>query len=308
MIKRMSKFKMREDADKNDVNETTQDDEDDDAHDDDEKVQDENDDEHDVDEKAQDDDEEQSESDDDGDDFVHPKLTTHDDDIIHEEEMMKGIISIYQFTHPLIFHHRWTKIVQATRIKELCDPNSVILDWSTTELGCIIWIRLNRLNPNQATGVDDIFGHHLKPPSSLILCNSHLEPSFNCTKSIALQTTISSHHSNQQPPISARLPLQAPCHKIFSTLFVEWLELPGVQKKRSGKEPRFYQCSISENETRQAGKTTSTGSKTHKKSASQSAPVEETMQTTDVFEAHAHQEFEKAVHDLTSRRRGPTSS
>ncbi|GJV10293.1 hypothetical protein Tco_1351834 [Tanacetum coccineum] len=62
-----------EDADKNDVNETTQDDE--------------NDDEHDVDEKAQDDDdEEQTESDDDGDDFVHPKLTTHDDDIIHEEE------------------------------------------------------------------------------------------------------------------------------------------------------------------------------------------------------------------------------
>ncbi|GJS07636.1 hypothetical protein Tco_0364432 [Tanacetum coccineum] len=34
------------------------------------------------------------------------------------------------------------------------------------------------------------------------------------------------------------------------------------------------------------------GSKTHKQSASQSAPVEETMQTTDVFEAPAHQEFE----------------
>ncbi|GKF01815.1 hypothetical protein Tco_0028738 [Tanacetum coccineum] len=33
-----------------------------------------------------DDDEEQTESDDDGDDFVHPKLTTHDDDIIHEED------------------------------------------------------------------------------------------------------------------------------------------------------------------------------------------------------------------------------
>ncbi|GJY14507.1 hypothetical protein Tco_0384929 [Tanacetum coccineum] len=30
--------------------------------------------------------EELTESDDDGDDFVHPKLTTHDDDIIHEEE------------------------------------------------------------------------------------------------------------------------------------------------------------------------------------------------------------------------------
>ncbi|GKC46823.1 hypothetical protein Tco_1064545 [Tanacetum coccineum] len=32
------------------------------------------------------DDEEQTESEDDGDDFIHPKLTTHDDEIIHEEE------------------------------------------------------------------------------------------------------------------------------------------------------------------------------------------------------------------------------
>ncbi|GJR43826.1 hypothetical protein Tco_1311929 [Tanacetum coccineum] len=53
----------------------------------------------------------------------------------------------------------------------------------------------------------------------------------------------------------------------------------------------------SETTTTTAGKTTTTGSKTHKKSASQSAPVEETMQTTDVFEAPAHQEFETGVHD-----------
>ncbi|GJU15946.1 hypothetical protein Tco_1143912 [Tanacetum coccineum] len=53
----------------------------------------------------------------------------------------------------------------------------------------------------------------------------------------------------------------------------------------------------SETTTTTAGKTTTTGSKTHKQSASQSAPVEETMQTTNVFEALAHQEFEKGVHD-----------
>ncbi|GKC18508.1 hypothetical protein Tco_1020658 [Tanacetum coccineum] len=45
-----------------------------------------------------------------------------------------------------------------------------------------------------------------------------------------------------------------------------------------------------------AGKTT-TSSKTYKQSASQSAPVEETMQSTDVFKAPAHQEFEIGVHD-----------
>ncbi|GKE66852.1 hypothetical protein Tco_1521013 [Tanacetum coccineum] len=62
-----------EDEDKNDVNETTQDDEDDNEHKDDEQAQD-------I------DDEEQTESEDDGDDFIHPKLTTHDDEIIREEE------------------------------------------------------------------------------------------------------------------------------------------------------------------------------------------------------------------------------
>ncbi|GJV63413.1 hypothetical protein Tco_1474241 [Tanacetum coccineum] len=56
----------------------------------------------------------------------------------------------------------------------------------------------------------------------------------------------------------------------------------GVQKKASGKEPASTSAP-SETTTKTAGKTTSTGSKTHKKSASQSAPVEETMQTTDVF-------------------------
>ncbi|GJW35301.1 hypothetical protein Tco_0058221 [Tanacetum coccineum] len=58
-----------EDEAKNDDNETTQDDEDDDVHDDDENAQ-------------NDDDEAQTESEDDGDDFIHPKLTTHDDEII----------------------------------------------------------------------------------------------------------------------------------------------------------------------------------------------------------------------------------
>ncbi|GKB99962.1 hypothetical protein Tco_0986099 [Tanacetum coccineum] len=47
----------------------------------------EDDDEHDDDKKADDDDDEElTESDEDGDEFVHPKLTTHDDEIIHEED------------------------------------------------------------------------------------------------------------------------------------------------------------------------------------------------------------------------------
>ncbi|GKC51372.1 hypothetical protein Tco_1074117, partial [Tanacetum coccineum] len=55
-----------QDEDKNEVDENVQDD-DDDA-------------------KSGDDDEAQTESEDDGDDFIHPKLTTHDDETTHEEE------------------------------------------------------------------------------------------------------------------------------------------------------------------------------------------------------------------------------
>ncbi|GJZ59772.1 hypothetical protein Tco_0615588 [Tanacetum coccineum] len=69
----------------------------------------------------------------------------------------------------------------------------------------------------------------------------------------------------------------------------------GSKRRRSGKEPESTSAPR-ETTTTTAGKTT-TGSKTHKQSASQSAPVEETMQTTDVFEAPAHQEFETGVHD-----------
>ncbi|GJR03320.1 hypothetical protein Tco_0526304 [Tanacetum coccineum] len=69
----------------------------------------------------------------------------------------------------------------------------------------------------------------------------------------------------------------------------------GSKRRRSGKEPESTSA-LRENTTTTAGKTT-TGSKTHKQSASQSALVEETMQSTDVFEAPTHQEVETGIHD-----------
>ncbi|GJZ56907.1 hypothetical protein Tco_0612401 [Tanacetum coccineum] len=66
-----------QDKDKNEDDENVQDDDDDAKSGDDElKSQDDQD----------DDDEAQTESEDDGDDFIHPKLTTHDDETTHEEE------------------------------------------------------------------------------------------------------------------------------------------------------------------------------------------------------------------------------
>ncbi|GKB22739.1 hypothetical protein Tco_0862140 [Tanacetum coccineum] len=69
----------------------------------------------------------------------------------------------------------------------------------------------------------------------------------------------------------------------------------GSKRRRSGKEPESTSA-LREMTTTTAEKTT-TSSKTHKQSASQSALVEETMQTTDIFEAPAHQEFETGVYD-----------
>ncbi|GJY21476.1 hypothetical protein Tco_0394042 [Tanacetum coccineum] len=70
-----------------------------------------------------------------------------------------------------------------------------------------------------------------------------------------------------------------------------------IMQKEEGQEKNSESTSAPrEKTTTTAGKTT-TGSKTHKQSASQSAPVEETMQSTDVFEAPAHQEFEIGAHD-----------
>ncbi|GKF86379.1 hypothetical protein Tco_0254206, partial [Tanacetum coccineum] len=67
------------------------------------------------------------------------------------------------------------------------------------------------------------------------------------------------------------------------------------KRRRSGKDPESTSAPREKIITI-AGKTT-ISSKTHKQFASQSAPVEETRQSTDVFEAPAHQVFETSVHD-----------
>ncbi|GKD80602.1 hypothetical protein Tco_1347441 [Tanacetum coccineum] len=69
----------------------------------------------------------------------------------------------------------------------------------------------------------------------------------------------------------------------------------GSKRRRSGKEPDSTSAP-SETTTKTAGKTTSTGSKTHRKSASQSAPVEEVMQMAEVFAAPEHQELPSPDH------------
>ncbi|GKB61271.1 hypothetical protein Tco_0917457, partial [Tanacetum coccineum] len=221
-----------EDADKNDVNETTQDDEDDDEHDDDEKAQD-------------DDDEEQTESDDDGDDFVHPKLTTHDDEIIHEEDTdeddsrisssddedsdnevegtnVEGAKSDEDATYE---EDQENEAVEDTNT-DLDGRNNVMTDVILPQVQATqeiedTYVTLtpvnpdgqqqsssvssgfisNMLNPNQDTGVDDIFGQHTEATSLIDTpVIAIMEPSFTAQTNrpptpypLVIQT--------QQPPI-----------------------------------------------------------------------------------------------------------
>ncbi|GKA37160.1 hypothetical protein Tco_0723725, partial [Tanacetum coccineum] len=222
-----------EDAGKNDVDETTQDDEDDDDHDDDEKVQD--DDEHEVDETVQEDDEEeQTESDDDGDDFVHPKLTTHDDEIIHEEDTDEDDSSISSSDEEDSDNDvEGANVAGAKSDEDATDEkdqgNEAVKDTNTDLDGrdkvmtdvedthvtltpvnpdgqqqsssVSSGFVSNMLNPNQDTGVDDIFRQHTEATSLIdTSVTAIMEPSFTAQINrpptphpIVIQT--------QQPPI-----------------------------------------------------------------------------------------------------------
>ncbi|GKD58408.1 hypothetical protein Tco_1295917 [Tanacetum coccineum] len=194
-----------EDEDKNDDNKTTQDDEDDDVNEDNETTQDDEDDDlHDDDENTQDDDDEaQTESKDDGDDFIHPKLTTHDDEIIHEEETDEDD------TFDLIVHtpsrisssddedsdnevermdvegaksDEDATYVEATQ--EIEDTHVTLTPVNPDGQQHSSFISFgfvsNVLNPNQDTGVDDIFGQHAEATSLIDTpVTAIMEPSFS---------------------------------------------------------------------------------------------------------------------------------
>ncbi|GJZ39412.1 hypothetical protein Tco_0585975 [Tanacetum coccineum] len=181
----------------------------------------------------------------------------------------------------------------------------------------------NMLNLNQDTGVDDIFQQHTGATSFIdTSVTAIMEPSFtaqinrpptphpivinrphNTTESVEdnLKTqTNKFNNAKRSPPF---LITYGDTSQLKDLEMVQMMiKKPSAWKhtvpkeEGQGKEPASTSAP-SETTTKTAGKTTSTGSKTHKKSASQSAPVEEAMQTTDVFEAPAHQEFETGVQD-----------
>ncbi|GJR75195.1 hypothetical protein Tco_0087560 [Tanacetum coccineum] len=171
------------------------------------------DDEHDDNKKAQDDDDEElTESDNDGDDFVHPKLTTHDDEIIHEEDTDEDDSRISSSDEEDSDNEvEGTNVEGAKTQEEATDTedqgNEAVKDTNTdldgrdkvmtnVEDTHVTLTPVNpdgqqqsssvssgfvssMLNPNQDTGVDDIFRQHTEA-TSLIDTNvtAIMEPSF----------------------------------------------------------------------------------------------------------------------------------
>ncbi|GJY30961.1 hypothetical protein Tco_0414456 [Tanacetum coccineum] len=162
-----------DDAEKHDVHETTQEEEDDDDHNDDENDQ-EDDDAHDDDKKADDDDDEElTESDNDGDDFVHPKLTTHDDEIIHEEDTEEddsSISSSDEEDSDKNFKDTNTDLDGRDKVMTDVEDTHVTLtpvnpDGQQQSSSVSSGFVSNMLNPNQDTGVDDIFRQNTEATS-----------------------------------------------------------------------------------------------------------------------------------------------
>ncbi|GKE13109.1 hypothetical protein Tco_1416660, partial [Tanacetum coccineum] len=157
-------------------------------------------DEHDVDKTVQeDDDEEQTESDDDGDDFVHPKLTTHDDEIIHEEDSDEDDSSISTSNDEDSDNEDEGTNVEGAKSNEEAtyEEDQATEASSSVSSGFVS----NMLNPNQDTGVDDIFRQHTEVTSLIdTSVTAIMEPSFTAQINypptphpIVVQT--------QQPPI-----------------------------------------------------------------------------------------------------------
>nr|GEV01572.1 hypothetical protein [Tanacetum cinerariifolium] len=69
----------------------------------------------------------------------------------------------------------------------------------------------------------------------------------------------------------------------------------GSKRRREGKEPESTSA-LKEKATKTTGKSTQ-GSKSHQKTASESAPAEEPMQTTQDLKEPSHQEFETAIYE-----------
>nr|GEY26157.1 hypothetical protein [Tanacetum cinerariifolium] len=256
-----------------------------------------------------DDDDEQTDSDNDGDDFVHPKFSTHDEEDKDKES----------------FDH----IVQTpSQVKNTNDSSSVSSRFVS-----------NMLKPSPDTGIDSIFestpqvdvsvmntiklpllSAKTLPPSSIpIISQVQQKPvpsPVNVPSSSMLQDEAQAENEDLfnkldetiQKIIMEQIKVQVSkiLPKIENTVN-EQLEAEdkdeepsagsnwGAKRRREGKEPESTSA-LKEKTSKTSGKSTE-GSKSHHKTASESAPAEEPIHTTQDLEELVPQEFETGATD-----------
>ncbi|GJV52547.1 retrovirus-related pol polyprotein from transposon TNT 1-94 [Tanacetum coccineum] len=227
---------------------------DDDADDDDKKADD-------------DDDEEMTESDNDGDDFVHPKLTTHEDEIIHEKDTDED---------DSIFHHQMRMIVTMTLKERMLQVRSQV---KMLQMQRIKEMRQSKIpipilmEEIKLKALEDNFSE-FKQTNQYADALSSIPGTFDqylairCRNPVNVQSILKPREGADDDGRNLR-----------------WNKTGVQEKEGHGKETCPYTSAPSETITKTAGKTTSTGTKTHTKSASQSAPAGDVMHSTNVYKA-----------------------
>ncbi|GJU98983.1 hypothetical protein Tco_1328254 [Tanacetum coccineum] len=124
----------------------------------------------------QDDDNEQTESDNDGDDFVHPKFSTHDEEVRQDKEDKEEECSDLRVHTPYHFESTDIKLLEDTHVIITVVSLEVQQQSSSVSSGFIS----KMLNPNSDTGIDSILNLNIESSSLMdvpVTTNDEIPPS-----------------------------------------------------------------------------------------------------------------------------------
>nr|GEV90902.1 retrovirus-related Pol polyprotein from transposon TNT 1-94 [Tanacetum cinerariifolium] len=217
----------------------------------------------------EDDDDDDQDTDNDSDDFVHPKLSIHEEEEAKDEESFDPIVQTPENSNDE--GNDDANLGLNVGSKEGQDAD----DDDDDELYKYVNINLE--------GIDFLFE---TTPRVDVQASTTVAP-LTLTAPTLPPPTIPTIYQVPQAPTP---PTTAP--STFLTLC--WLDR-GSKRRRKGKEPESTSAP-KEKATKTSGKSTQ-GSKSHQKTASESAPADEPMHITQDLEKPLHQEFETGVAD-----------
>nr|GEZ18541.1 hypothetical protein [Tanacetum cinerariifolium] len=277
------------------------------------------DDQDDDDQDDNDDDDDDQDTDNDSDDFVHPKLSIHEEEAKDEESF-----------DPIDVHT--TQEFEDTPVTlTLVNPDGQQQSSSVSSQ-----FVTSMLNPSPDAGIDSLFESTLRFAGAISSIpgiverymdqrmNEAVKTSYDVAAGLfeielkkilieKMESNKSIHRSDEQRNLYKSLVDAYECDKIIRDTYGDTVTLKrrrddadkdedpstgsdrGSKIRRKGKEPESTSAP-KEKATKTTNKSTE-GSKSHQKTASESAPAEEPMQTTQNLEEPLHQEFKTCVAD-----------